>query len=270
MSKYLLIDNGSVQASATLQLRDVAQAVSKRTGKYIHPVSLMHANRIPVDQLDRVAANTFEVFLREQLQKGEREFVALPLFFGVSRALTSFVPDKLAILKEEFGDFTFRLADVIYPMPDGEALLAEVIRDHILQSIDENDVSAKAVLTDHGSPIAKVTNVRKHLAEATKQCLPTHIKLDQAVMERREGKEYDFNGDLLEDYLIQQAQQGITSVVVIMMFFLPGRHAGPNGDVVEICQNVMDQYPQLSVSISPLISEHPLLIDILAQRLHDL
>ncbi|CAA6827629.1 MAG: Cobalamin biosynthesis protein CbiX [uncultured Thiotrichaceae bacterium] len=270
MPTYLLIDNGSVQASATLQLRQVAQMVSERTGKPIHPVSLMHANRIAIDQLGGQAANTFEVFLREQLHKGEREFVALPLFFGVSRALTSFVPDKLSILKEEFGDFTLRLADVTYPMPDGEASLAEVIKDHILQSIDEKDVSARAVLTDHGSPIAKVTNVRKHLAEATRQLLPAHIKLDQAVMERREGKEYDFNGDLLEDYLTQQAQQGVTSVAVIMMFFLPGRHAGPDGDVEDICQNVMNQYPELSVSISPLISEHPLLVDILVKRLHDL
>lgn len=270
MPTYLLIDNGSVQAAATLQLRHVVQAVSERTGKHIHPVSLMHANRIPTDQLGGQAANTFEAFLREQLQKGEREFVALPLFFGVSRALTSFVPDKLSLLEKEFGDFTFRLADVIYPMPDGEAVLVEIIKDHVLQSVAEADDSARAVLTDHGSPIAKVTEVRKHLAQLTRQLIPASLQLDQAVMERREGKEYDFNGDLLEDYLIRQAQQGVKSVAVIMLFFLPGRHAGPNGDVVEICQNVMDQYPALSVSISPLISEHPLLIDILAERLHDL
>lgn len=39
MPTYLLIDNGSVQAAATLQLRHVVQAVSERTGKQIHPVS---------------------------------------------------------------------------------------------------------------------------------------------------------------------------------------------------------------------------------------
>lgn len=269
MSCYLLIDNGSVQAAATLQLRYLAKSVSERTGKQVHPVSLMHANRIPAEQLGGQAADTFEAFLRTQLQAGERAFVLLPLFFGVSKALTSFVPDKVAILTEEFGEFSVTMADVIYPMPDGESLLAKIIHEHILHTIKDDDDTAHAVLTDHGSPIAKVTDVRKHLAKATQALLPEHIVLDQSVMERREGKEYDFNGDLLEDYLAQQAQQGVTSVAVIMMFFLPGRHAGPDGDVVEICQNVMDQYPALSVSISPLISEHPLLIDILTQRLQD-
>lgn len=266
MPIYLLIDNGSVQASATLQLRELARAVSERTGKQIHPVSLMHANRIPAAQIGGQPADIFEAFLREQLSKGEREFVLLPLFFGVSRALTSFVPDKQQVLEEEFGDFSVSMLAVIYPMPEGEALLAEIIKDHILQATAHAKAS-HAVLTDHGSPIAKVTNVRKHLAAATRQLLPSHIQLDESVMERREGKEYDFNGDLLKDYLIKQAQQGVEAVVVIMMFFLPGRHAGPNGDVIEICQDVMDEYPALSVSVSPLISEHPLLVDILVNRL---
>ena len=125
------------------------------------------------------------------------------------------------------------------------------------------------VLVDHGSPSPKVTEVRKHLAASVQRQLPDNVLLEQAVMERREDKKYDFNGDLLKDWLLKKVADGETSAVVILMFFLPGRHAGEGGDIVEICQSVMDEHPGFSISISPLISEHPAFISILEKRLKD-
>lgn len=86
-------------------------------------------------------------------------------------------------------------------------------------------------------------------------------------MERREGPEYDFNGPLLKDSLEGLAADGHKSAIVIMQFLLPGRHAGPGGDVVDICQQVMEQHPGFDVRITPLISEHPAFVDLLADRL---
>ena len=86
-------------------------------------------------------------------------------------------------------------------------------------------------------------------------------------MERREGEQYDFNGVLLESWLRKKAQSGEKSAVVILLFFLPGRHAGTGGDIVEICEGIMQEYPDFKIAISPLISEHELLMPILHSRL---
>ena len=123
------------------------------------------------------------------------------------------------------------------------------------------------ILVDHGSPVAAITEVRMQTAIQLQSLFPDKVMLSEAAMERREGKQYDFNGELLEDELVAQAKNGVTDIIVAMMFFLPGRHAGNCGDVDEICSIVMKSYPSLNIMITPLIAEHELLLLILKNRL---
>lgn len=271
MAVILLCDNGSVRASSTLLLRNLAKNLSAVTGQCIYPVSFKHADHIPAEKLNGRPAPIFHDFMIKQLSMGEREFLLLPLFFGNSRALTSFVPDEVGLLKKKFGDFKLTIAEVIYPLPRGESLLTDIIDDHIHSTVEAFNLPLKnIVLVDHGSPIPQVTAVRKHLAETVQNKLPQECLLEQAVMERREGRDYDFNGDLLKDWLSQKALEGETSAVVILMFFLPGRHAGEGGDIVEICDSVMREYPGFKVATSPLITQHPKFLTILNKRLKNL
>jgi hypothetical protein len=206
--------------------------------------------------------------MQQQLSAGETEFILLPIFFGKSKALTSFVPDEADRLRQQYGDFSLQLAEVIYPLPTGEPLLVDIIHDHIQQTAAQHNLPLQnLVLVDHGSPIPRVTEVRQHLAQQVQNRLADATSLEQAVMERREGREYDFNGDLLEHWLSRKAEAGAKSALVIMMFFLPGRHAGENGDIVQICDSVMQQHPGFKVAISPLIAEHPAFVNILQLRL---
>lgn len=268
MPVILLCDNGSTQPNATLQLRRLAQQLTEQTDLLIHPVSLQHANRIDASQLQGQPARVFTEFMQQQLSAGETEFILLPIFFGKSKALTSFVPDEANKLRQQYGDFNLRLAEVIYPLPNGEPLLVDIIHDHIKQTAAQHKLPLQnLVLVDHGSPIPQVTAVRQDLAQNLQNRLADGISLEQAVMERREGKEYDFNGDLLEDWLSKKAESGASSALVIMMFFLAGRHAGENGDIVQICDSVMQQYPDFKVAISPLITEHLAFVNILQLRL---
>ncbi len=275
MPCIILIDNGSIRPSAALQLRSLAENLSLESGHKIHPVSCKHSNRIPATELNGKLADTFGDFMKQQLSAGEREFIILPLFFGNSRALTSFIPDEVVILEQEFGKFELKIADTIYPIPLGEPDLTSIIYDHIISTSssesEEHSTIKNVVLVDHGSPVPRVTAVRQHLAESVREKLIVADidadVLEEAVMERRKGKEYDFNGDLLEDWLIQKAQAGEIRASVILMFFLPGSHAGADGDIVEICAAIMEKYPGFQISISPLISEHPKLISILNKRL---
>jgi hypothetical protein len=69
-------------------------------------------------------------------------------------------------------------------------------------------------------------------------------------MERREGAEYDFNEPLLEHAL----QQAKGEAVILMLFLLPGRHAGPDGDVATIAK---EHAPAgLRWKLSPLLGTH--------------
>ena len=268
MPIYLVIDNGSKKPEATIRLRKLTEDLSKAASKTVYAVSLQHSDAIDKDKLNNIPANTFYSFLYQQLKKGEREFIALPLFFGASRALSSFIPEQLALLEKDFGSFSVKVADVIFPLPLGESRLSEILCDHIKQTAgDTTPESKKIVLVDHGSPIPQITEVRKQVATQLRLMLGDNVIVDEAVMEKRAGRSYDFNGALLEDYLKQQAKKGNNDIIVAMLFFLPGRHAGECGDIQEICEGVQVQYPLLQISITPLISEHDLLISILHDRL---
>lgn len=264
----LLIDNGSARPGATLKLRQLADALSQATGKTIHAVSLQHADGIDVSLLEGQPAHTFTSFVSQQLEMEVRQFIVIPLFFGNSRALSSYIPDQYQLLKQQHGEFELQVCETVYPLPRGEVMLASIMRDQVVETARIRNWPVEHwVVVDHGSPLPQVTEVRqqlcKQLADLMTDCPPPA----QAVMERRRGSEYDFNGPLLEDYLVDCAQRGISRIIVAMQFFLPGRHAGEGGDVVEICNRVMQQHPGFEVAITPLIADHPLLIDILAERL---
>ncbi len=265
----MLVDNGSSRAAATLGLRRLAARLSVVCDREVHAVSLQHANRIPREQLGGVPALVLEEFLRARLVEGRREFVMLPLFFGMSRALTGFVPDLLSSLREEFGEFDFRLGDVLSPLPRGEPLLADILADNVRRACaDIGHQADRVILVDHGSPVREVSAVRTRLAELLAERLAPGIRLEQAVMERRSGQAYDFNGQLLEQALQAAVPGGgIQTVVLAMLFISPGRHAGPDGDIEAICANASAREPGLRLAVSPLIGDHPLLIEILRQRL---
>lgn len=270
MACILLIDNGSKRADATLQLRRLAAGLSDRISQPVYPVSLQHANAIDAADLGGEPALIFGEFISSRLQQGIREFIALPLFFGNSRALTSFIPQQIAMLEEKYGEFELVQADTLYPLPHGDPRLAEILYDHTMQTIRMQDSEIHhAVLVEHGSPLPEVNKVRRDVAVMLQQLLESqgHYSLEQAVMERRKGDQFDFNGDLLEDWLVARAMDDVMHIVVVMLFILPGRHAGEGGDIETICQEVMQRYPGLKVYVTPLVSEHPRLLDILESRL---
>ena len=268
MPQVLLVDNGSVKAQAILVLRRLAAGLSERCGVTVDAVSLRHADKIPDNELNGAPAWIFLDYLRAHLQSGQKNFVLLPLFFGLSRAITSFIPEQFKMLKSEFGDFNLDIADVLYPLPQGDSLLPEILHDNIVTTASENRLELNnVVLVDHGSPSPHITQVRQHIASALQALLGADIDLQQAVMERRDGPEYDYNGALLTSLLLQLAQAGKKSALVSMMFLLPGKHAGASGDIEQICNDVHQRYPGFDVWITPLVSESPKLVTLLENRI---
>jgi sirohydrochlorin ferrochelatase len=268
---HLLVDNGSTRAEATLNLRRIAEALGERCGTLVAPVSLQHADKIPEADLGGRAADTLAAFLRRKRAEGIEEFVMLPLFFGSSRALTRFIPDIVAELTQSMGAFRFEVGEPLCPLPGGEPRLAALLCAQVRRAAAARGLQPEqVVLVDHGSPIPEVTAVRQYLAERMRELLGPGIRLQEAVMERRAGSEYDFNGVLLEERLQGMAQDRPRQTVVLaMLFFSPGRHAGPGGDIEEISQRVMQAHPGFQVIPTALVGEHEGLVDILVDRLRE-
>jgi hypothetical protein len=123
----------------------------------------------------------------------------------------------------------------------------------------------RVALVDHGSPVRVVTDVRNELSCQLAGMLQGAAEVAPCSMERREGAEYDFNEPLLARLLARDGwNRG--DVIVAMQFLLPGRHAGPDGDVAQICARAAAANPQLRTRLTLLVAEHPRLVEILADR----
>lgn len=273
MPTIMLVDNGSSRPEATIALRRHAAGLAQRLDHGVHPVSLAHAGKIPAEALDGHPADTLEPFLMRRAAAGEREFLAVPLFFGPSRALTKLIPETAAAVSDAHGSIRMRIADTLCPLPAGEPRLAAILERNVLRAAAHRPEAmrdALVVLVDHGSPLPAVTAVRHWLAGQLKSRLTGGMRLVEAAMERRSGGEYAFSGPLLEQTLARIGEaQPEAMVIVALQFIGPGRHAGVNGDVETICRQAQTRFPALEILISDLIGDDDGLLEILASRAID-
>jgi sirohydrochlorin ferrochelatase len=265
-----LIDNGSLRPEATLELRCLAAKLSNRMGERVLPVSLLHSSKITAMELFGKKAQTVKTSLRKWIEAGERSFVFLPLFLGPSRAIAGYLQELI----EEACKLAPGVNVVIAPPLAGENVetpdirLAEILASHVRETLQGSDLRpARIAVIDHGTPEKKVNQVRNAVANQVRDLLGGDVAaVAGCSMERREGAEYDFNEPLLENLGQLEGWQG-SDLIVAMFFLLPGRHAGPDGDVAEICKKLVEDSVFPSIQQTTLIGKHSLLIDILADRL---
>jgi sirohydrochlorin ferrochelatase len=246
----------------------------------VHPVSLLHSDRVPASELGGEPAATFVSFMTEQVERGRRNFIVVPLFFGPSRAVTKYIPEQVdALLSRSPSsasgrqEVVVRVADILWKQPEGEPRLVDILSQSVAQVIRDSGLEMpRVVLVDHGSPLPAVTAVKNAIGAGMRSRFKPKLDVVEAVMERRSGAEYDFNGPLLKDVLIDLSKHAAESldVVLAMLFLSPGRHAGAGGDIAEICAEAQRTTPGLRIMPTPLVGEHPLLIDILHDRLKEM
>lgn len=268
MTTCFLLDNGSLRAASTLNLREVSRRLTLETGQVVEPVSLLHSSKVDVADLEGKEAETFGPALRRKLAQGETDFLVLPLFFGPSLALTDYLPKRIAAIRQAHSAFEVHVTPCLFQEKEGTDLrLAEILRQRVEEVMRPGDPPPSVILVDHGSPAPAVTAVRNFIAGQLSVVLQGRIsRLAAASMERREGDEYRFADPLLESVL---SQDGFNRgrVVIAMMFLSPGRHAGEEGDVAQICRRAEGANPGLQTVMTGLVGNHPGLIPILADRL---
>jgi len=252
-TRILLVDNGSLRPEATLELRRLSAEVAQLLGQPVHPVSVLHSHKIAAALLTDEPAVIFEQAVQQAKVDGIAELILLPLFIGPSLALTEYLPKVFA--EAQAGAMKLSIREPLFG-PELQSMLIDN-----LKSTGWTKGSGTVLLCDHGSPIQEVTRCRNFFAVAIRTELG--LKDDELIacsMERREGAEYDFNEPLLEDAL----QQAKGEAVILMLFLLPGRHAGGDGDVATIAK---ERAPAgLRWKLSPLLGTHPALPALLFRR----
>ncbi len=263
----LLVDYGSLKPASTLGLRVIAERLGHTLGCAVAPVSLRHADAVPAASLGGRPAEVLEAALECRARKGVDRFLVIPLFFGPSEALTEGVPACVERVKGRFPQMQVRLARCLVAVGDKtDDRVAAMIEAHVRAKMAEAAPRPAIILVDHGSPERAVTLVRDHLAARLAVRLGASVSgVRAASMERRPGAEYDFNEPSL-DRALDELDASAGRVIVAMQFLLPGRHAGPNGDIVRICAAARRRHPGLRVVLTDLVGSHPGLIELLADR----
>lgn len=232
-----LFDNGSFRPDSTRSLRGVATRLTERLGHPVRAVSLLHSTRVPEAELDGVKAELLEPALDAWFTERPRgRALLLPLFFGPSGALTDYVPERLASLRVRHPEARALLAEALVLPEEEPTELVAILADRVRATmIGRGWRRPKVVLCDHGTPQRAVTAVRDRLAGLLGEALAGEVEVvAPASMERREGDEFAFNEPLLATRLAETPFDA-GEVVVALQFLSPGRHAGPGGDVAEIC-----------------------------------
>lgn len=268
-SATYLIDNGSLRPGSYQRLRYWADALSCAGETTVLPVSLLHSSKIDPSLLGGERAFTWERKLKADIEEGIRDFHFIPCFFGPTAAFTQYMPERLAVLRERFGEIRCRRAPFLVGNPEqpDERLLG-ILEAQIMQTIEEHGLAKPpVVLVDHGSPQPEVARVRDRIVECLKTKLSDKVAcLAASSMERRPGPEYAFNEPLLEKVLRSPGYNRGT-VVVAMLFLSPGRHAGPEGDVANICREAESEHATLKTVMTPLVGAHEDMFEILKARL---
>ncbi|MFC4992861.1 sirohydrochlorin chelatase [Rubritalea tangerina] len=262
----ILLDNGSLRAGATLQLRQLAAALGSCLGQEVHPVSLLHSSKVAAEELGGEKAMTLVPFMRAQRELGVSRFIIVPLFFGPSGALVDYLPKRVKDLHDEgWAELEVEVAASLVHAGDRRVakIMAELVRERIAE---KGWVRPAVAMCDHGTPVREVNAVREIVAEQLSEELGDVVKVVRACsMERREGAEYDFNEPLLEKLLGQEGFDG--QVVVSMLFAGPGRHAGAGGDVAMICDSARERCEGLETVMSDLVGRKvEALAEVLADR----
>lgn len=285
MTSILLVDNGSLQPAATRQLRRIAAALGRKLRRKVEPVSLLHSNKVPAKKLGGHKAEILNHAVLHRLHRGARDFVIVPLFIGRSRALTKFIPDLVKQWRKHCPTLRVRLAAPL--AATGDDRLARFLEAQVRAKFTPSFLRgqrARIALVDHGSPVKSVTQVRNRLAADLRRRLgakvagvaPCSMEIPRSVAplnpprspisDLRSPRRQATLCEPLLEALLAKPPWNTGPVIIAQLFLLPGRHAGPRGDIAAICARATKYSPRLRTRRTRLLGEHAGLIGILASR----
>lgn len=249
-------------------MRNVAFELKKITGFAVTPCGIMHSHKVDASKLDGKPGMSMESFFLSNEAEVEKNLSFLPMFLGPSLAITDWLPEKLTQWSQNGNNRKFSIADCLFQKKDNR--IAKALAEYVVDLIPQYSPQKPfVILVDHGTPLPEVNQVREEIGCFLEEKLGNQISgFSTACMERREGKEYDFNDPLLETLLEDKKVSDGSCVILAQLFLAPGRHAGPNGDITQICTPFLNE--GMKIAKTPTLGNHPLILEILAERLEQL
>jgi len=268
-SSIVLIDNGSLNPNSVIEARSLAHSLAQRLQQPVVSLSVAHSDAIPASELGGEPAMLWERYLENAGSNGIRQIYAIPLFIGPGFALKK--AKRMALKRAKAGERVIvRWADPIVSETDQDSILQEILVENVLRVLDTSSGARqipRVLLVDHGSPFEEVTSCRNYAASLLQESLGNRVEsVVGCSMERREGREFDFNEPSLERALAMAKREPIDRIVLCYLFLFPGRHAGPGGDIDEICQKEGWESGQ-NLLKTELIGSNPKVLDLLETRL---
>lgn len=267
-SVWMLVDNGSLCRWGVLNLRCVAYGLSTEMGCEVFPVSVDFSDRVPLEELNNEPAWVLEPFIREHYALGKRTFILMPFMFAEGGGIAAIMLRKIKQLRSELTDLQIHVLPFLFDETHPDNLqVARIVAQRVREiSLREGLVQPAVVLVDHGSPRVQAAYVRNVICGQVSALLEGEVKaIGAASMERREGDAYAFNDPLLAERLRQPPfHQG--DVVIALLFLSPGRHAGEEGDIAQICIHARAEQPELRTWMTDLVGTHPDLIPWMESR----
>ncbi len=258
-----LIDNGSFEPAAHLNLRRAAAALSEQAGVPVQALSWKHSDRIPAAELGGEPAWTLLPWVRARLARGEHEFVFVPFFVSAQGAIGSALRRDLKSLQHEAYDFAFTFAEGIAQRDGLTGIMVDRIRETIVaRGLQRPNV----IVVDHGGPSPASAALRDSIAAGARRQLGAEI--GQVAAASMEGMDHAHNAPLLADQLaVPGFDRG--DVVLALLFLAPGRHAGIGGDLVQIARAAETRLPGLRCHLTELLGTHPWVVQSLAHALRE-
>lgn len=256
-----LIDNGSLQPAAHRQLRRLAAALSVRSGIRVDPVSWKYSDKIPPAVLEDRPAWTLSPWFHAQYAAGERRFVFVPCFVSPQGAIGSRLQRDVERLQRAVGP-----CEIVFTPGLGDAGgLAAIVASRVQETTAIAPLRRPiVVVVDHGGPSAASAALRDEIAAAVRARLGREVR---AVMAASLGGERHRHNRPAYAKVFNAPACRDGDLVIAPLFLAPGRHAGPEGDLVRIANAAVKRHPGLTCHFTEPLGTHPLIVDLLAEGL---
>lgn len=153
-------------------------------------------------------------------------------------------------------------------------MIAQIVAARVRETIGVASLDLPPVLVvDHGGPSPASAALRDRLTGDVRALLGSAVLSVTAAS--MEGGAHAHNHPLLAEALgalsapRTSPPPARTDVVVALLFLSPGRHAGPGGDIAQICGAAEASSPSLCCHLTDLVGTHPLATPALAAALQN-